>query len=185
MRWTTSVEIKFHSGINRQKANPHVPSGIHINEFIFKLPILYLHVGCKWKADVLHISPSSSLLSDAGQACLQSFAVSRGRTYSDGLDHVRRMEVWAGKSNPALEHLIIPAPQQSESLPPVQLTCGVWCRPCLTLWLVVAACQCSLWAGPEVRVFPDCVSRGEGGGVKPNSPRPQWRGVSNDPPSSH
>ncbi len=92
------------------------------------------------------------------------------------------MEVWAGKSNPAFDHLISPAPQQSESLPPVQLTCGVWCRPCLTLWLVVAACQCRLWAGPEVRVFPDCVSRGEGGGVKPNSPRPQWRGVSNKLP---
>lgn len=129
--------------------------------------------------------PPLPLSSDPSQACLQSVAVSRGRTYADGLNHVRRMEVWAGKSNLALVHLIIPAPQQSESLPPGQLTCGVWCRPCLTLWLVVAACQCRLWAGPEVRVFPDCVSGGEGGGVKPNSPRPQWRGVSNNPLSSH
>lgn len=51
------------------------------------------------------------------------------------------------------------------------------------LWLVVTACQCRLWADTEVGVSPDCVSRGDGGGVV--SPRPLRRGVSLNPPLTY
>lgn len=44
------------------------------------------------------------------------------------------------------------------------------------LWLVVAACQYRLRAGPPVRVSADCVKGGEGRGVC--FAKQQWRGVS-------
>lgn len=44
------------------------------------------------------------------------------------------------------------------------------------LWLVVAACQYRLRAGPPVRVSADCVKGGEGRGV--GFAKQQWRGVS-------
>lgn len=140
------------------------------------------------------------LSSGSSEACVPGAAVPGGGADTDGVHHVWRLEVWTGKSLPAEPqqqssfHVLHP-PRYAHFDPesPIfsigndkkkaETANRIFLNVCIhdpgilsVLWLVVAACQYRLRAGPPVRVSADCVKGGEGRGVC--FAKQQRRGVS-------